>query len=333
MKTKSVLFKSLGGYLRLGAAVGTALLSCGLPLHARAASGSPVGTWDVVISGSRQGLAVMQFSDGGTPDTRTFTIYEIIVPKKPSSSSSSDDSRNATGDDSRSGTSSGSSTPSVITFTNLFGEESVLNGKWGFDVNGKIIGSYGEALAEVCTPETFTVTSQTNFPDGSIGFTTNTITITNCVGITNGVDFTGTAVSNKSLTLKGHAFSRPVVFSGLPVITLTNIAGSYNGARVAGGLSSFEFLALSVSSFGGVPNLFDVHGASGGYSYTALGGHALLSRRGKIAFAIPLDPDGNILRATVGGFNLRSLRFSTTGVEQPDGQINQFIKFNGAIAP
>jgi hypothetical protein len=336
MKTKSALIKSLGGYLRLGAAVGTVLLSCGLSLHARAASGSPVGTWDVVISGSRQGLAVMQFSDGGTPDTRTFSIYEIIVPKKVSFSSSSDDSRNATGDDSRSGTSSGSSTPSVITFTNLFGEEFVLDGKWSFDVNGKIIGVFGEALAEVCTPETFTVTSQTNFPDGSIGFTTNTITITNCVGITNGVSFIGTAVSNKSLTLTGHAFSRPFVFSGLPVITtLTNISGNYYGTRVAGGLSSVEFLTLSPSTL--LPpgfNVYDVRGAGGGYSYNAPGGHALLSRRGKIAFAIPFDPDGSILRATVGGFDLRRLRFNTQGVEQSDSQQqNNFIRFNGAVSP
>jgi hypothetical protein len=329
MKTKFALIKSLAGYLRLGAAVGTALLCCGLPLHARAASGSPVGTWDVTISGSRQGLALMQFFDDGS-----FHIYEIIVPKRPSSpSSSSDDSRGTGGDDSRSGTSSsGTSTPSVTTITNLFGDESILNGRWSFDVNGKIIGSYGEALAEVCTPETFTVTSVTNFPDGSIGYLTNTITITNCVGITNGVDLIGTAVSNKSLTLTGHAFSRPVVFSGVPVITLTNISGNYNGARVAGGLSSFEFLTLSSSTLDpGFNLIYDVHGVSGGYTYSALGGHALLSRRGKIAFAIPLDPDGNVFRATVGGFDLRRLRFNTQGVEQPEGPLH-FIKFNGAIS-
>jgi len=337
MKTKSALIKSLGGYLRLGAAVGTALLSCGLPLHARAASGSPVGTWDVAISGSRQGLALMQFFDGGTPDTRTFNIYEIIVPKKPSSSSSSsDDSRNTGGDDSRSGSTGGSgssSSTSVTVTTNLFGEQSVLNGQWGFDVNGKIIGVFGEALAEVCTPETFTVTSVTNFPDGSVGFTTNTIIITNCVGVTNGVSFTGTAVPGKRLTLSAHAFSRAFVLSGIPVNTLTNISGNYNGARVEGGQSSIEFFALSVSALDFGNNLiYDVHGASGAYSYNSPGGHALLSRRGKIAFAIPLDPDGKVLRATSGGFDLHRLRFSTQGVEQPDGPLH-FIKFNGAVSP
>jgi len=75
MKTKSALIKSLGGYLRLGAAAGTVLLSCGLPLNTRAASGSPVGIWDVAISGSRQGLAQMSFSGGGTNGPGTFTIY------------------------------------------------------------------------------------------------------------------------------------------------------------------------------------------------------------------------------------------------------------------
>jgi len=116
------------------------------------------------------------------------------------------------------------------------------------------------------------------------------------------------------------------------ITTLTNISGNYNGARVAGGLSSFEFLNLSPSTL--LPpgfNLYDVQGVSGGYTYSALGGHALLSRRGKIAFAIPLDPDGNVFRATVGGFDRVHLRFNTQGVEQPDGPLH-FIKFNGAIS-
>lgn len=324
MKTFTIK-KSLAKYLRWGAAAGAVLLSCGLPLQASAASGSPVGTWDVAISGGRQGLAVMQFLDDGS-----FSIYEIIVPKRPSLSSSHD-TGDRDGSDSRDG---GGSGPSITTFTNLFGEESILNGRWAFDVNGRIIGSYGETLAEVCTPETFIVTSVTNFPDGSIGFTTNTITITNCVGITNGVNFTGSAVPGKRLSLSGRAFGRPVIFSGLPLIVLTNASGNYNGTRVVGMESSFEFLSLSVSALDPLSNvIYDVHGASGGYSYASLGGHALVSRRGKIAFAIPFDPDGDILRATIGGFDLRRLRFNTLGVEQPDGFAQGFIKFNGALAP
>ena len=315
--------KFLGGYLRLGAAAGAVLLSCGLPIQARAASGSPVGTWDVVISGARQGLAVMQFNSDGS-----FAIFEIVVPKRISPPSG--DTGDRGGPDSRNDQGSG---PSVITFTNLFGEESISNGRWSFDVNGRVVGTFCETLAEVCTPETFTVVTTSNF-DTSTYYITNTITITNCVGITNGVSFTGTAVPNTRLTLTGRAFSRPVVFSGLPLIVLTNASGLYNGARVAGGETSFEFLSLAVSALDptGFNVIYDVHGASGGYSYTTLGGHALVSRRGKIAFAIPFDPDGNILRATVGGFDLRRLRFNTFGVEQPDGQFNQFMRFNGAVS-
>jgi hypothetical protein len=266
----------------------------------------------------------MQFSGGGTNGPGTFTIYEIVVPKRLSSSSSSD-----TGD--RGGPSSRNDTgspPPSTSITNLFGEEFVLDGKWGFDVNGRIIGTFGESLAEVCTPVTETVVT-TIVTNSTTIFITNTITITNCVGITNGVDFTGTAVSNKSLTLTGLAFGRPVVFSGIPVITLTNVSGSYIGTRVAGGVSSFEFLTLSQSTLGPV-NAYDVTGSSGGYSYMTPGGHALLSRRGKIAFVIGLDPDSKIVRATVGGFDLRRLRFSTGGVEQSDGQTNNFIRFTGA---
>src|SRR5262249_18028026 len=159
-----------------------------------------------------------------------------------------------------------------------------------FDANGNLIGTFGESLAEVCTPVTETVVT-TIVTNSTTIYVTNTITITNCVGITNGVDFTGTAVPNKSLTLRGLAFGRPVVFSGLPVITLTNITGNYIGTRFSAGLSSFEFLTLSPSTFNGIQNLYDVKGSSGGYSYMTIGGHALLSRRGKIAFAIPLDPD------------------------------------------
>jgi hypothetical protein len=321
MKTISTLIKSLGRYLRLGVAAGTALLSCGLPLHAPAAS-DPVGTWDVAISGSRQGLAVMQFNDDGS-----FTMFEIIVPRKVSSSSH--DTGDRSGPDNRNDE---GLPPSTITFTNLFGEEAINNGRWSFDVNGRVVGTFGETLAEVCTPETFTVVTTSNF-DNSTYFITNTVTITNCVGITNGVSFTGTAVPGKRLTLSGRAFGRPVVFSGLPLLVLTNASGDYNGARIVGGETSFEFLTLSVSSLDPLSNvIYDVHGASGGYSYTSPGGHALISRRGRVAFSIPFDPDGNIRRATVGGFDLRRLRFNTLGVEQPEGQFDKFTRFNGAVS-
>jgi hypothetical protein len=266
---------------------------------------------------------------------QTFSIYEIIVPPNLSSSSSSDsrggdDSRNDFDDDTRTGSFSQSSSSFVpTTITHLFGEQSILNGQWSFDTSGKVFGFYGESIGQVCTPTTFTVTTTTNFPDGSIGYATNTVTITNCVGTTNGVNFIGSVAPGKRLTLKATSNFRKFTFSGLPFLTLTNIAGSYNGTRIKQGQTTYEIFTLSASV---TPNVYDVFGGSGDYSYNDIGGHALLSRWGKIAFALPLDPDGTQLRATIGGFDRLRLRFSTQGVEQPSGALI-FVRFNGALAP
>ena len=344
MKTKLALIKSLGGYLRLGAAVGTALLSCGLPLHARAAAfDSPVGSWDVTFSGSRQGLALIEFFGDNT-----FAVFEIVVPKKPSSSSSSDsrsvdEGRNPGGDAGRNGfiSTAGSTTvnPAAAGTTNLFGEEFVTNGQWHFDVNGNLIGFYGESLGEICTTTTVTITNCINgdIPGAPCGFVTNIIT-TNCVSVNAGVNFKGKVTSGKRLTLMCQAFSRNFTASGVPIsTTLTNIAGSYYGTRTRGGLSSIEFLTLSPVTppveMPDMANVYSILGGSSDYSYNIPpGGHALLSRSGKIAFAMFFD-DGQTVRATVGGFDSRRLRFNTLGVEQPGGDLKDFIRFTGALSP
>jgi len=349
MKTK--LIKSLGGYLRLGAAAGTVLLSCGLPLHARAAAfASPAGTWDVTLSGSRQGLALIEFTDGGTPDSRTFSIYEIIVPPKPSSSSldprSVDESRNAGFDASRNGfVSTGTSINSATNTPQLFGDELSSSGLWGFDTKGRVVGFYGESLGLVCTTNIVTITNCINgdIPGQPCGFVTNIETVT-CVSVTNGVNFIGTVVTNKSLTLAAQTTGRKFTLHGLPIIQLTNVAGSYTGSRTSMGVTTFEFLTLSPVSppveLPGMLNVYSVLGGSADYSYmvapnvfSTSGGTALLSRSGKIAFAVPLDPDGSIFRATLGGFDRVHLRFNTLGVEQSSGPLGNFIRFSGALSP
>jgi hypothetical protein len=345
MKTKFALIKFLGGYLRLGAAAGTVLLSCGLPLHARAATNSPVGTWDCSLSGSRQGLALMQFFDGGTPFTRTFSIFEIVVPPKPPSSSGSDsrgvvdESRNPGGDATRNGfISTGSSIiPEATSVTGLFGVELASSGIWGFDTLGRVVGFYGESLGLTCTTNTVTITNCINgsIPGQPCGFVTNVETVT-CVSTTNGVNIIGTVVPNQRLTLMGQTLSRKFALRGLPIMALTNITGPYNGSRTSMGVTSFEFLTLSPHAapveLPGMLNVYNVVGGSAGYSYNVLGGNALLSRSGKIAFALPLDPDGRVFRATVGGFDRVHLRFSTSGIEQSEGPIGNFIRFQGALA-
>jgi hypothetical protein len=354
MKTKVALIKSLGGYLRLGAAAGAVLASCGLPLHARAAAfDSPAGTWDVSLSGSRQGLAIMEFTDGGTPDTRTFSVYEIVVPPKPSSSGGSDprsvdENRHpGTDDASRNGfISTGNSVLSAAAQSTprLFGDELSASGMWGFDTKGRIVGFYGESLGLVCTTNIVTITNCINgdIPGQPCGFVTNIETVV-CVSVTNGVNFVGNVVPNKSLTLAAQTENHKFTLRGLPIIALTNIAGSYVGSKTANGVTTFEFFTLSPVTppveLPGMLNVYSIVGGSADYSYMvapgffSLGGTALLSRSGRIAFAIPLDPDGFVFRATLGGFDRVHLRFNTMGVEQSSGILGNFIRFNGALAP
>jgi hypothetical protein len=344
MKTKFALTKFLSGYLRLGAAAGTVLLSCGLPQHARAAAfDSPAGTWDVTLSGSRQGLALIQFSDKGTNGTGTFAIYEIIVPPRPSSPSADPRGGPPGGNDTRQGfVSNGNSNSS--TNSHLFGDEFSSTGVWGFDPNGRIVGFYGESLGQTCTTNTVTITNCINgsIPGEPCGFVTNVETVT-CVSVTNGVNFLGTVVTNKTLTLSAQTEGRKFILHGLPIIALTNIAGSYTGSRTSMGVTTFEFLTLSPVSppvqLPGMLNVYSVVGGSADYSYMAVpsvlsipGGTALLSRSGKIAFAIPLDPDGSVFRATLGSFDRVHLRFNTMGIEQASGPLKNFIRFNGALA-
>jgi hypothetical protein len=333
MKTKFTTIKSLARYLRLGAAAGAVLLSCGLPLHARAAAfDSPVGSWDISMSGGRSGLAVMQFNSDNT-----FAIYEIVVPNQThASSGTSDDSRGTGGDDSRSGSTGGSNGPVVLPITNLFGGELSSSGLWGFDTHGRLIGFYGEALGEVCATNTVTITNGINgtIPGEPPGFVTNVMTVT-CVSTTNAVSFVGSVVPGKRLTLSARIISQKIVYNGLPAIQLTNFAGTGFGNRIEPGQNTTEFFLLSPDpGFVEVPmlNFYDVVGGGGNYTYS-VDGHALVSRWNKIAFSLPLDPDQAVLRATIGSANARKLIFNTQGWEQQPGPSNRHIKFTGAITP
>ena len=78
---------------------------------------SPVGsTWDLVMSGNRDGVAHLSFNDDGT-----FTMEEVLVFKPAhNGSASSDDTRGLGGDDSR-GVPPGGSTNGLPVHTNLYG--------------------------------------------------------------------------------------------------------------------------------------------------------------------------------------------------------------------
>jgi hypothetical protein len=221
----------------------------------------------------------------------SLTVYEFMVPKAPNDGSSSSSGRGPGG--SRGGTSG--STGSGSTGTNIFGSETA-NGSWGFDSQGHIIGFWREILRGVCTTNSITITNDQNqFPNLPPGTITNVDTVT-CVDITNGVSFTGKVVPGTRLTL-------------------TALIGS----------GRTEFFQLTPST-NGLPNAYDVVGGSANYTYL---GAALVSRWNKFAFVIGMDPDDEIVRATVGSFNARHVRFNTIGWEQSAGPLKTRVKFNG----
>src|SRR5947209_8473437 len=69
-------FAMFGARAKLAAAA-LSLSALGLGQSALAQFATPVGTWDFVMSGSREGVAYITFFDDST-----FSGYEIIVPKR-----------------------------------------------------------------------------------------------------------------------------------------------------------------------------------------------------------------------------------------------------------
>lgn len=205
MKTNCV--RPLHGWWQLvgGLVNAGALLLLGLTAMGQAAPKSPVGTWDVVMSGVREGLAVMTFYANDT-----FDITEILVPKQTVFSMPDNNQRNA-GDTGRGitpvGTNSTSSLPPHI---NLYGE-GTMHGQWGFDGRGRVIGYYYEANDTV----------------------------------TNQLSFVGTVVPNKRLSLLVSSPSGKITYSGVPDVQLPDLSGNYYGIERDGYLWYTEFFTLS----------------------------------------------------------------------------------------
>src|SRR2546425_10411403 len=144
MKTKftSETGSRLGLCLAISAA---ALLPSGLAAIGQAAF--PVGTWDCVMSGPRQGVAYLTFTN--VPDSSsnfTFTGFEIIVPKQQANPGFLE-ARNDGGEATRHGF---ESSPAFIPGTQLFGNQPV-RGTWSYDEKRRVIGYFVENSIPVCT--------------------------------------------------------------------------------------------------------------------------------------------------------------------------------------
>ena len=334
----------LPGRLRSPLTLGTLLLLSAVA-SGQAQSNSPVGTvWDCVISGKRNGIAYLTFStDGGG----TLSGYEILVPTRPISARTVlvTDSLGSNGLGVRPAPASGT--------TNIYGFFPV-NGSWGFDSKGRLIGFFVEVAGMgACTTNTTPISTNefewptpilqtnaftdtwcvtapiaTNMLTGT--FTNQTICYTNQLDcpntFTNTVNFTGKVVPGKRLTLTGKTSLGTVTVRGVPSAKLNDLSGAWYGVKKQNQTTSFEFLDLTNSLIG--PNTYLVSGTGADYSYLGVAG---LSSQKKIACALTvLNLDGTYqsTRAVIGPFNSKKLTANTAGVDAPDGPAGATNRLN-----
>src|SRR5947207_13074964 len=117
-------------------------------LRTYAASQSPVGTWDFVMSGAERGVAFINFA----PD-HTFSGIEIIAANN---SFAAVDERGS-GGDSRDGGNTNANSGNV-----LFGAYGVA-GFWSFDTQKRVIGAFPEIGERIDGSTTNKITNSVSF--------------------------------------------------------------------------------------------------------------------------------------------------------------------------
>lgn len=364
MKTNFKFKNGLGGQLRsAGAALFllSGLAAVGQPFA------SPVGTtWDVVMSGPRDAVALMTFNDD-----QTISMTEILVPKA-HKAASFNDIRAVAGSDSRDGSVGVVNT--LPAHTNLYGliefpllerpltnsDGSVLNvqdgvppGQWGFDIRGRVVGFFTEVspptvvtnIVPIGTNFTIIIVGTNNVTNATPFFSTN-VTVQR---FTNAVSFLAKVTAGKRMTGVLSTPDGRSSFNGLPPIPLTGVSGSWFGMKTELGLSNNEFFDMVG---GGVNNnLYEIDGNGPGYSYT---GVAIVSRQKKIGVVLmhdvtsdlnhPADSDplpdtdvppdiDPIVRAEVGTINLKRASFNARGLENTSGGRNTYRAARTSLFP
>lgn len=127
------------------------------------AQNSPVGTWDIVLSGGQHGVAQVTFLNDFTLTGTEIYNYRIHNPVTASDA----DARNG-GDSGR------SPTPTVSGLTNVFGGAD-LGGTWTYDTHGRVVGQFvevsrndtnGVSFRAVVKPGARITMSGTHYPSG-----------------------------------------------------------------------------------------------------------------------------------------------------------------------
>jgi hypothetical protein len=266
-------------YQIAGCGLGAALLLLGLSASAQPFS-NPAGTlWDCTMSGGRDGLAVLFFDD----KTNSFTMTEIIVPKKPAPFN---DSR-GTISDGRNGDTGTTPFRSV----DLFGGGSVT-GPWNIDANGHIVGFWTEPGGDILNQFSFTGTM---VPGKRL-----TLNVKSTVG---------------NMVYRGKPSTSLGDLSGQYYGTLSQAGRQYT--------DFFTLSNPGIGSHSVDPsdNIYDLNGSGPGYVYDSTSySFAIISAWKKVAYTALLGSptETNIVRAVVGSFSLKTGRGNTSGMQQSD---------------
>lgn len=215
--------------------------------------------------------------------------------------------------------------------------------------NGTI---YNTNYGEICFSNGQGPTLTTNLAwgpasDGETGTSNITLVNTNFnlvpVGTsTNAVDFVGTVVPGKRLTLTGSSLLGRVLFHGVPLVPLVNVtdlatANPWVGQKLQDGITYRDFFTMApllsnTNSLFILPNAFALSGENALYTYE--GGLCLISSQKKIGFGLVEAPVGNPnapgnLRGTYGSYSVTrtGINAKTTGLDS--GTTNR-IRFSAS---
>lgn len=263
----------------------------------QAAPASPVGIWDCALGGAQVGLAILQFN-------ADFTLNgtQLIRPNPSRLNQPVDiNPRYSGGDPGRQGAEPPDNNNATPTPTNFVGGNN-LEGVWGYDAAGKVIG----LLDQISARSELVQKSVTNVVDG-----TNMVVLTNVLEIkfeTNAVSFRAIVVPGTRMTLNVYSPNGYNVYRGLPALPTADITGSLYGAGRRTGVPFYEF--MNAVPTGDYPNEYFMPGAGAGYSFR---GFAIVSRHRRIAVYTETLNLPALITTYTGSFNLTTRRGSIKG--------------------
>ena len=269
---------------------------------------SPLGTWDLSISGNQIGLARLTFDADFT-----YHGFQFMRPGPVPSSSTAQpaDPRFPGGEPTRGGV---IPPPAPTTPPTNFIGGTTMSGTWAFDDKGKILGILDQITESVQLVER-TVTNTTvtsSLVNGVPVITTNevvgTTNVFELVKATNAVSIRASVVTGKKLSLNAYLPKGRNIYTGTPVIALPDLSGDYFSTGKRGSVPIVEFLTLEPSFE--FPGLYAVSGFGAGYGFQ---GWALPSRRNQIAVYMQTDREPYPITVHTGAFNNTTRRGSLYG--------------------